>query len=142
LRRAFSASIFVLKGFDKITSSSPLYSNSSHLMDIFIPRQATANRSRKAGDSGQYFNVTILESFRKSLLGDQERDLHVGGLVFIPANTWVSLKNMGTEPISLTFVFSAPRIRRHDAMQFRASRGSAHANHARAAERVRTLRTC
>jgi quercetin dioxygenase-like cupin family protein len=41
-------------------------------------------------------------------LGDQERDLHAGGLVFIPANTWVSLKNMGTEPISLTFVFSAP----------------------------------
>lgn len=41
-------------------------------------------------------------------LGDQERDLHAGGLVFIPANTWVSLKNMGAEPISLTFVFSAP----------------------------------
>jgi quercetin dioxygenase-like cupin family protein len=41
-------------------------------------------------------------------LGEQERDLHAGGLVFIPANTWVSLKNMGTEPISLTFVFSAP----------------------------------
>lgn len=41
-------------------------------------------------------------------LGDQERDLHAGGLVFIPSNTWVSLKNIGTEPISLTFVFSAP----------------------------------
>jgi quercetin dioxygenase-like cupin family protein len=41
-------------------------------------------------------------------LGDQERDLHAGGLAFIPANTWVSLKNIGTEPISLTFVFSAP----------------------------------
>jgi len=41
-------------------------------------------------------------------LGDQERDLHSGGLVFIPANTWVSLKNIGTEPISLTFIFSAP----------------------------------
>jgi quercetin dioxygenase-like cupin family protein len=41
-------------------------------------------------------------------LGDQERDLHAGGLVFIPANTWVSLKNVGTEPISLTFIFSAP----------------------------------
>lgn len=41
-------------------------------------------------------------------LGDQERDLHAGGLVFIPANTWVSAKNIGTEPISLTFVFSAP----------------------------------
>src|SRR6266446_2182628 len=41
-------------------------------------------------------------------LGDQERDLHNGGLVFIPANTWISLKNIGTEPISLTFIFSAP----------------------------------
>ena len=41
-------------------------------------------------------------------LGDQERDLHAGGLVFIPANTGVSAKNIGTEPISLTFIFSAP----------------------------------
>jgi quercetin dioxygenase-like cupin family protein len=41
-------------------------------------------------------------------LGDEERDLHAGGLVFIPANTWVSLKNTGTETIGLTFVFSAP----------------------------------
>ena len=41
-------------------------------------------------------------------LGDQERDLHAGGLVFIPANTWISGKNIGTEPIALTFVFSAP----------------------------------
>ena len=41
-------------------------------------------------------------------LGDHERDLHAGGLVFIPANTWISLKNMGFEPISLTFIFSAP----------------------------------
>jgi quercetin dioxygenase-like cupin family protein len=41
-------------------------------------------------------------------LGDQERDLHAGGLVFIPANTWISGKNIGTEPVALTFVFSAP----------------------------------
>src|SRR5678816_2227780 len=41
-------------------------------------------------------------------LGDEERDLHSGGLVFIPANTWISGKNIGTEPIALTFVFSAP----------------------------------
>jgi oxalate decarboxylase/phosphoglucose isomerase-like protein (cupin superfamily) len=41
-------------------------------------------------------------------LGDQERDLHAGGLVFIPANTWISAKNIGSEPISITFVFSAP----------------------------------
>ena len=41
-------------------------------------------------------------------LGERQGDLHAGGLVFIPANTWVSLKNNGTEPVGLTFVFSAP----------------------------------
>jgi len=41
-------------------------------------------------------------------LGDQERDLHAGGLVFIPANTWISGKNIGATPMALTFIFSAP----------------------------------
>jgi len=41
-------------------------------------------------------------------LGEQERDLHAGGLAFIPANTWISAKNIGTEPVSVTFIFSAP----------------------------------
>jgi mannose-6-phosphate isomerase-like protein (cupin superfamily) len=43
-------------------------------------------------------------------LGDQQRDLHAGGLVFIPANTWISAKNIGTEPVSLTFIFSSPEF--------------------------------
>jgi len=41
-------------------------------------------------------------------LGDQERDLHAGGTVFIPAYTWVSVKNAGTETVRVVFVFSAP----------------------------------
>ena len=41
-------------------------------------------------------------------LGNQERDLHAGGTVFIPAYTWVSVKNAGTETASVVFVFSAP----------------------------------
>lgn len=41
-------------------------------------------------------------------LGDQERDLHTGGMVFIPAYTSINLKNTGTEPASIAFVFSAP----------------------------------
>lgn len=41
-------------------------------------------------------------------LGGQERDLHAGGTVFIPAHTWVSVKNAGTETASVVFVFSAP----------------------------------
>src|SRR5713101_8783622 len=35
LRRAFSASSLVLNGFDKMTSSRPLYSNSSHRTEVF-----------------------------------------------------------------------------------------------------------
>jgi quercetin dioxygenase-like cupin family protein len=42
------------------------------------------------------------------LLGEQQRDLHAGGLVFIPANTWIGLKNISAVPLSVTFVFSAP----------------------------------
>lgn len=41
-------------------------------------------------------------------VGDLERDVHAGGLVFLPANTWIGLKNIGTEPIGLVFMFSAP----------------------------------
>ncbi len=41
-------------------------------------------------------------------LGDLERDLHAGGTVFIPARTLVSVKNAGTETVSVVFVFSAP----------------------------------
>lgn len=40
-------------------------------------------------------------------LADQKRDLHAGGMVFIPAYTWVHMKNVGTETAALVFVFSA-----------------------------------
>jgi len=46
-------------------------------------------------------------------LGDQERDLHTGGMVFIPAYTWVSLKNNSTEPVSIVGIFSAPGFENH-----------------------------
>ena len=53
--------------------------------------------------------IVLIQSGKAHVwLGDEERDLHAGALVFIPANTWVSAKNIGTEPMSLTFVFSAP----------------------------------
>ena len=53
--------------------------------------------------------IVLIQSGKAHVwLGNEERDLHAGALVFIPANTWVSAKNIGTEPISLTFIFSAP----------------------------------
>jgi quercetin dioxygenase-like cupin family protein len=41
-------------------------------------------------------------------LGTQERDVHAGAVVFIPSGTWVGLTNIGTETMSLAFVFSDP----------------------------------
>lgn len=41
-------------------------------------------------------------------LNDKEYDVHAGGMVFFPAETWVSLKNIGKDSISLVFIFSAP----------------------------------
>lgn len=41
-------------------------------------------------------------------LNDKEYDVHAGGTVFFPAQTWVSLKNIGHDNISLVFIFSAP----------------------------------
>ena len=41
-------------------------------------------------------------------VGDQEGDLHAGGTVFIPANTWVDVKNAASDTASVVFVFSAP----------------------------------
>jgi quercetin dioxygenase-like cupin family protein len=41
-------------------------------------------------------------------VGDQERDVHAGGTVFIPALTWVNVKNTETDTASVVFVFSAP----------------------------------
>jgi mannose-6-phosphate isomerase-like protein (cupin superfamily) len=46
-------------------------------------------------------------------VGDQERDLRPGGMVFIPQHTWVSLKNTGTEPASIVAIFSAPGFEDH-----------------------------
>src|ERR1700682_4417057 len=46
-------------------------------------------------------------------LNDKEYDVHAGGMVFFPAQTWVSLKNSGTDSISLVFIFSSPGFERN-----------------------------
>ena len=39
-------------------------------------------------------------------VGDQSADVHDGGTVFIPHNTWVSVKGIGSKEISLLAFFS------------------------------------
>jgi quercetin dioxygenase-like cupin family protein len=41
-------------------------------------------------------------------LGDCSRDVHGVATVFIPANTWIFVTNIGSEVIHFAFIFSAP----------------------------------
>jgi oxalate decarboxylase/phosphoglucose isomerase-like protein (cupin superfamily) len=41
-------------------------------------------------------------------LGDTVREVHAGATVFIPANTWIAVDNIGNDDIRLLTIFSAP----------------------------------
>ena len=41
-------------------------------------------------------------------LGDKEYDVEPGALVFIPAETWISLRNTGQDNISLVAIWNEP----------------------------------
>src|SRR5215469_11803046 len=57
---------------------------------------------------GQDEILIIQSGSAHAWLDTQERDVHAGAVIFIPSDTWVSLKNTGSETIRLAFVFSAP----------------------------------
>jgi len=97
---AVASSQFMLKVSPKNNGSQHLVAGTEEL----APGAAIAKHRHLVQDE-----IVLLHSGKAHVwLGDQERDLQAGGLVFIPANTWISLKNIGTEPIRLTFIFSAP----------------------------------
>ena len=46
-------------------------------------------------------------------VGNQERDLHAGATIYIPRNTWVTIKNIGDTPISLLAIFDGSGFERY-----------------------------
>jgi hypothetical protein len=70
------------------------------------------------------------------------RYLHAGGTVFIPANTWVDIKNAGTERVSGVFVFSAPGFENLHAVRLCPAKRKSDAWFSTRAERVQPSRTC
>jgi quercetin dioxygenase-like cupin family protein len=79
---------------------------SSHL--VFgtedLPPGAGIDRHRHPGAD----EIILLQNGRARVsLGDRTREVHGGATVFVPANTWISVTNIGTEAISCVFVFSA-----------------------------------
>ena len=94
------ASEFILK-------VTPQNSGSQHLVlgTETIPPGGVIPKHRHLGQDEILFLQT--GSARVSL-NDQDYEVHAGGMVFFPVNTWVSLRNTGAAPIQLIFVFSAP----------------------------------
>jgi quercetin dioxygenase-like cupin family protein len=70
-----------------------------------LPPGASIDRHRHPGADEILF---LQNGSARVNLGDKTREAHGRATVFIPANTWISLTNIGTEAISCVFVFSAP----------------------------------
>ena len=62
--------------------------------------------------------VVVLQSrSARMTLAGKGYDVHAGGIVFAPANTWMALENTGTEDIQLIFIYSAPGNSQNCAIQ-------------------------
>jgi quercetin dioxygenase-like cupin family protein len=98
--QAAAAPPFILKVSPKNNGSERLV-----LVTEEIPPGAGISKHKHLGQD----EILLIQTGTAHVwLGDQERDLHAGGLVFIPSSTWIRLKNIGTESISLVGIFSAP----------------------------------
>lgn len=85
----------------------PKTSGSKHLL-LFteeIPPGAAIPRHKHHGEE----EILLIETGTAHVwLGDKEYDTQPGTLVFIPAETWISLKNTGKENIHLVSVWNEP----------------------------------
>jgi quercetin dioxygenase-like cupin family protein len=97
-----------LGGF--ILKVTPKSNGSQHLMLVtedLAPGDAIPTHKHLEQDE----IVLIEKGTIHAHVGDRERDLHAGGMVFIPMHTWVSFKNAGTEIVSIAAIFSRPDSR-------------------------------
>lgn len=94
------ASQFLLKVSPKNNGSQHLVAGTEEL----LPNARIAKHKHLIQDE-----ILLVQSGTAHVwLGDRDSDVHAGAMVFIPADTWISLKNTGTEPVNLVFIFSAP----------------------------------
>ena len=80
---------------------------SSHLVFITedVPPGGKIDRHRHPGADEIIF---LQNGLGRVSLGDRVREVHAGATVFVPANTWIEVTNIGTDAIHGVFVFSAP----------------------------------
>ena len=90
-----------------ILKIGPKTSGSKHLF-VFtedVAPGAVIPRHRHHGEQ----EVVLIETGSAHVwLGDREYDARAGATVFIPADTWVGMKNTGNEKMSLSSVWNEP----------------------------------
>src|SRR5215469_7897412 len=100
------------KGWDAlpgpfILKVDPRNGGSSHLVFVTedVPPGASITRHRHPGADEILF---FQNGKGRVTVGDKTREVHGGATIFVPANTWITATNIGTEAIHGVFVFSAP----------------------------------
>jgi quercetin dioxygenase-like cupin family protein len=70
-----------------------------------VPPGGKIDRHRHPGAD----EIIFLQNGRARVsLGDRVKEVHGGATVFVPADTWIEVTNIGTDAIHGVFVFSAP----------------------------------
>ena len=92
---------------DFLLKIGPKTSGSKHLL-LFTEEVAPGAAIPKHKHHREEEILLIQTGTAHVWLGDKEYDARAGALVFIPAETWISLKNTGTENMSLVAVWNEP----------------------------------
>ena len=90
-----------------ILKVTPQNSGSRHLIlgTQTIPPGGTVPKHRHLGQD----EVVFLQSGKaRFTLNGKDYEVHDGGMIFAPSNTWMALENIGTDDIRLIFIYSAP----------------------------------
>jgi quercetin dioxygenase-like cupin family protein len=80
---------------------------SQHLV-MFTEDLATGASIPRHKHPGAEEIVILQTGISRVHLGDIVKDVGGGAMVFIPPGTWISVDNIGEEPVSLIAIFSAP----------------------------------
>jgi mannose-6-phosphate isomerase-like protein (cupin superfamily) len=96
-----------IPGKDFLLKISPKNNGSKHLV-LGTEDIPPAGMIRKHRHHGQDEILLIQSGTAHIWLGGKEYDGQAGSVVFIPSETWVSLKNTGKEKLSVLFVFNEP----------------------------------
>src|SRR6516225_7018853 len=90
-----------------ILKVDPQNGGSSHL--VFVTEDLPPGGKIEIPQTPRFRRNPIFKNgMAKVSLGDAVREVHGGATVFIPANTWISVNNIGSDPIGLIAIFSAP----------------------------------